>query len=89
MFFLEELKALCVFKLQTKLKDLWASDTFPLCIRKVYASTSHTDCNMRLAVLESVTAHADELIAKENFTDLLREGGEFVVEYANALSKKR
>ncbi|KAF2844533.1 hypothetical protein T440DRAFT_316582 [Plenodomus tracheiphilus IPT5] len=88
MFFLEDLKALCVLKLQTKLKDLWASDTFPPCIRKVYASTPHTNCSMRLAVLESATAHANELSAKEVFTDLLREGGDFAVEYVNALNKK-
>jgi hypothetical protein len=88
MFFLEDLKTLCVLKLQTKLKELWASDEFPTCIRKVYASTSHTSCHMRLAVLESATAHANDLSEKEVFTNLLREGGDFTVEYVNALNKK-
>tara|TARA_R110002003_G_scaffold2979_1_gene24742 strand:+ start:7584 stop:7859 length:276 start_codon:yes stop_codon:yes gene_type:complete len=88
MFFLEDLKMLCVLKLQTKLKELWASDEFPTCIRKVYASTSHASFHMRLAVLKSATAHAIDLSTKEVFTNLLREGGDFAVEYVNALNKK-
>jgi hypothetical protein len=43
---------------------------------------------MRLAVLESATAHANDLSEKEVFTNLLREGGDFTVEYVNALNKK-
>jgi hypothetical protein len=88
MFFLEDLKTLCVRKLQTKLEELWASDDYPTCIRKVYASSSHASSHMRLAVLESATAHANDLSEKEIFTNLLREGGDFAVEYVNALSKK-
>lgn len=88
MFILEDLKTLCVLKLQTKLKELWSSDEFPTCIRKVYASTPRADCHMRLAVLESATAHAIDLGTKEGFTNLLREGGDFTVEYINALNKK-
>jgi hypothetical protein len=88
MFFLEDLKTLCVLKLQTKLKELWTSDEFPACIQKVYASTSNTNCKMRFAVLKSATAHAHDLSAKEGFTNLLREGGDFTVEYVNALNRK-
>ncbi|KAH6612379.1 hypothetical protein C7974DRAFT_77384 [Boeremia exigua] len=88
MFFLEDLKALCVLKLRTKLKELWTSDEFPACIQKVYASTSDTNCEMRFAVLESATTHAHDLSAKEGFRNLLREGGDFTVEYVNALNRK-
>jgi hypothetical protein len=88
MFFLEDLKTLCVLKLQKKLKELWASDEFPICIRKVYASTSHASCHMRLAVLKFATAYANDLSAKEVFTNLLCEGGDFTVEYVHALNEK-
>ncbi|KAK7177394.1 hypothetical protein PSPO01_16560 [Paraphaeosphaeria sporulosa] len=88
MMLLEGLKALCVSKLKEKLKDLWASDSFPDCIREVYACTHHSGCDMRSAVLEIATAHAPELSDKEVFTDLLRDGGEFPVEYVTALTER-
>jgi hypothetical protein len=43
MFFLKGLKALCTVKLEQKLKDLWKSDSFPECIREIYASTPSDD----------------------------------------------
>ncbi|KAF9728662.1 hypothetical protein PMIN04_012955 [Paraphaeosphaeria minitans] len=87
MLLLGDLKALCVAKFKDKVRNLWNSDSFPDCVQEVYATTSHDDCNMRLAVLEVATAHARELRDKDIFTDLLREGGEFSVDYVNALTK--
>ena len=88
MLLLEDLKALCVGKLKSKVKTLWDGDSFPDCIREVYASTTDSNCSMRLAVLEVATAHARELRDKETFTDLLREGGDFSVEYVDALTNR-
>jgi hypothetical protein len=81
MFFLEDLKALATVKLQQKLQDLWTSDSFPECIREVYATTPENDCAMRSAVVEVATKHVSELGRKIVFTDLIREGGDFPVDF--------
>jgi hypothetical protein len=81
MFFLEGLKALCTVKLEQKLKDLWSSDSFPECIREIYASTPSDERAMRSTVLEVAKAHVRELSEKAAFKDLIREGGDFAVQY--------
>lgn len=88
MFFIEDLKALSARKLQEKLKDLWTSNEFPECIREVYASTPNGDREMRPTVVEVATAHARELGEKKIFKELLQEGGDFAVDYVDALTKK-
>ncbi|KAJ6276571.1 hypothetical protein J3E71DRAFT_187155 [Bipolaris maydis] len=81
MFFLEDLKAVAVAKLQQKLQDLWTSDSFPECIQEIYATTPENDVGMRSAVVEIAKVHVKELISKDIFKDLIREGGDFAVEY--------
>ncbi|KAF2187414.1 hypothetical protein K469DRAFT_489988, partial [Zopfia rhizophila CBS 207.26] len=81
MFFLDDLKALSTAKLQLKLQDLWTSDLFPECIREIYASTPDNDRAMRAAVVEVASVHVHELGMKAIFKDLIREGGDFAVEY--------
>jgi hypothetical protein len=81
MFFLNGLKALCTVKLEQKLKDLWKSESFPECIREIYASTPSGDCAMRSTVVEVAKAHVRELGEKAAFKDLIREGGDFAVQY--------
>ena len=81
MFFLEGLKALCTVKLEQKLKDLWKTDSFPDCIREIHASTPSDDQAMRPTVLEVAKVHVRELGEKAGFKDLIREGGDFAVQY--------
>ncbi|KAJ6191976.1 hypothetical protein J3E72DRAFT_273869 [Bipolaris maydis] len=81
MFFLEDLKAVAIAKLQQKLKELWISDSFPECIREIYASTPENDVGMRSAVVEIAKVHVRELGGKDIFKDLIREGGDFAVQY--------
>lgn len=88
MFFLEHLKALSERKLEDKLKSDWTSDDFPDCIRKVYEFTYNVNSNMRSIVVKVAVAHARELSKKETFTDLLKDGGDFAVEYTDALIKR-
>lgn len=68
-------------KLQQKLQDLWISDSFPECIREIYATTPENDCAMRSAVVEVAKVHVRELGSKDVFKDLIREGGDFAVQY--------
>ncbi|KAI1532888.1 BTB POZ domain-containing protein [Pyrenophora tritici-repentis] len=81
MFFLEDLKALATAKLQQKLQNLWTDDSFPDCIREIYATTLDSDHAMRSAVIEVAKAHVKELGRKSVFKDLIHEGGDFAVHY--------
>ncbi|KAH7381197.1 hypothetical protein DE146DRAFT_278733 [Phaeosphaeria sp. MPI-PUGE-AT-0046c] len=80
-FLLGDLKALATAKLQKKLEELWTSQEFPDCIRQVYATTVESDRAMRSAVVEVAKEHVRELGTKVEFKDLIREGGDFAVEY--------
>ena len=81
MFFLEDLKALATAKLQQKLQNLWTYDSFPDCIREIYATTPDSDHMMRSAVVEVAKAHVKELGRKAVFKNLIHEGGDFAVQY--------
>jgi hypothetical protein len=85
MFFLEDLKALATAKLQQKLQELWTSDSFPECIREVYATTLESDRAMRSAVVEIAKNHVKELGKKVVFKDLIHEGGDFTVDYFESI----
>jgi hypothetical protein len=89
MFFLEDVKALSTVKLQLKLQDLWTSDSFPDCVREVYASTPNTDRGMRSAVVEVARVHASELCCKAIFKELIREGGDFAVDFFESITLPR
>ncbi|KAL5370866.1 hypothetical protein PMIN02_013007 [Paraphaeosphaeria minitans] len=81
MFFLKDLKALATAKLQQKLQELWTSESFPECIREVYATTPESDRAMRSAVVEVAKNYVRELGKKVVFKDLIHEGGDFAVDY--------
>jgi len=87
MFFLEGVKALSTTKIRQKLKNLWACDSFPDCVREVYASTPDGDRAMRSAVVEVASMHARELSKKAMFKDLIREGGEFAVDFVESITE--
>lgn len=87
MFFLQDLKVLAQSKLQETLRNNWMSDAFPECVREMYASTQNSDSEIRSFVVEIARAHARELGKKETFRELLQEGGDFTVEYVDALTK--
>jgi hypothetical protein len=81
MFFLEDLKALATAKLEQKLEVLWGSDSFPECIREVYATTPQSDRAMRSAVVKVAKNHVGKLGKNVTFKDLIYEGGDFAVDY--------
>jgi len=86
MFFLEDVKTLSTTKIQKKLQTLWECDSFPDCIREIYASTRDNDRAMRSAVVEVARVHARELGKKVMFKDLIREGGEFAVDFFESIT---
>jgi hypothetical protein len=87
MFFLEDLKVLCAAKLQQKLQDLWTTDSFPECVREIYASTPNSDRTIRPVVVKVAKIHVHELGNKAIFKDLIREGGDFAVDYFEMLTE--
>lgn len=80
MFFLQDLKTVATVKLKEKLSNLWTDDSFPDCIREIYANTPESDNVMRPAVVEVAKAHVQVLATKNEFKDLIREGGDFALQ---------
>jgi hypothetical protein len=80
MFFLEDLKALSVTKLQQKLRDLRTCDSFSECVREVYTTTPDSDRAMRSAVVEVAKTHIVDFGKKAAFKDLIHQGGDFAVD---------
>lgn len=85
MFFLENLKLLCVTKLEQKLKRNEDQDKFAECVREVYASTHETDGSMRLVVVNAAVSR--KFATTESGKELVHDGGDFVVDYFEALKK--
>jgi hypothetical protein len=85
MFFLEDVKALATAKLKQRLQTLWTCDSFPDCIREIYASTPDSDRAMRSAVVKVAKDHARELGKKAIFKDLIHEGGDFAVDFFESI----
>ena len=81
MFFLKDLKTVTTAKLKKKLLNLWKDDSFPDCIREIYATTRDRDQAMRSAVVDIAKVHAKELVTKTAFKDLIHDGGDFAVQY--------
>ncbi|EUC27104.1 hypothetical protein COCCADRAFT_42063 [Bipolaris zeicola 26-R-13] len=51
------------------------------CIREIYATTPENDLGMRSAVVEIAKVHVKALGSKDIFKNLIREGGDFAVQY--------
>jgi hypothetical protein len=85
MFFLEDLKALSVTKLQQRLQNLWTCDTFPECVREIYATTPDRDRAMRAAVVEVAKTHIVDLGKKATLKEPMHEGGDFAVDLFDAV----
>ena len=81
MFFLDDLKALSTLKLQKELRNSWRNDSFPECVREIYETTPDSDRAMRSAVVEVARAHTQQLGEVAVFRALLREGGDFAVDF--------
>ncbi|KAF2185511.1 hypothetical protein K469DRAFT_707750 [Zopfia rhizophila CBS 207.26] len=76
MFFLKDLKALAL-----------KNDLFPECIQEVYKSTYKQDWGIWSAVVEVAASHIYDLSNKRIFKDLIRKGGDFVVDYFKKLQQ--
>jgi hypothetical protein len=80
---MEDLKLLSEEKFRQKLKTIEIGDEFFECVREVYAATSESDKTLRSAVVEA--AVASRLAMTSSGKELIYDGGDFVVDYLEAL----
>lgn len=74
------LKSYALKRLQTLLDTLWVSEGFIDCIQEVYRSAVDPKDKMRNLVLEVTHAHLGKLGKEKRFQDLVRKGGDFMVD---------
>ena len=86
MFSLEDLKLLSVTKFQKKLNATTRSNSFIDCVRELYTCTHKGNPAMRSAVVE-VVAHQRKTLDGIELESLFRNGGDFVVDYLEALEQ--
>lgn len=84
-FIVEGLKDYALQRFRSKIRQLWVSEKFVDCIRDIYDSTIDPNCKMRQAVVEIVRNNIAELWEKAPFQEVLREGGDFIVDLMSKL----
>lgn len=87
MFFIEDLKTLSEAKLQARLKLPVESMQFTNCIREIYALTYGVN-TLRSAVVKAAVTQRKKPGMIESIKDLIREGGDFAVDYFETLEKQ-
>ncbi|OAL42711.1 hypothetical protein IQ07DRAFT_525636, partial [Pyrenochaeta sp. DS3sAY3a] len=85
MFCIEDLKTVCLDKFRRETSKGWDSDLFLGCVWEVYHSIPAYPHTIRPALVDVAVAHVREIAGKAGFQDLVREGGDFVVEYVTRL----
>ncbi|KAH7360792.1 BTB/POZ protein [Rhexocercosporidium sp. MPI-PUGE-AT-0058] len=87
MLRIDELKLIACKKFERQLEQHWISDTLPDCVREVYSTTNSVDSNsIRIAVVNTVASHKEDLVQKGPFQDLIREVGDFAVDLVLKIS---
>lgn len=88
-FIVEGLKDFALQRFQAKVEKLWLSEKLVDCIRNIYDSTSDPDCKMRKTVVNTVYVHIDDLWQRKSLQDLLRDGGDFVVDLMGEMMARK
>jgi hypothetical protein len=87
MFFIEDLKSLSVGKLQRRLELPVQSIPFTECVREIYLSTHAAD-ELRSTIVDATIVQRRKSEMMEGIADLVREGGDFAVDYFVVLEKQ-
>ena len=67
------------------MNELWVSEGFVNCIREIYNSTKESD-PIRRTVVQVAKAHLAKLWIKKSFQELIREGGDFLVDFIGTIA---
>lgn len=62
------------------MEKLWVSENFIDCIRDVYGISSDASYGIRMELVKIARSHLVELWDKKSFRNLVREGGDFVMD---------
>ena len=90
MLRIDELMLIACKKFDHRLELNWISDTLPDCGREVYSTTNDVDSNsIRVAVVNVVASHTEDLVHKEPFHRLIREVGDFAVDLVLKIAGNR
>jgi hypothetical protein len=81
------LGTLCTSKLEERLNNAWLSYEFLECVHEVYEYTSDgpDPHGLRPMLVEAARRNARELIGEDSFRRLIREGGDFAVEFLESI----
>ncbi|KKP05169.1 hypothetical protein THAR02_02764 [Trichoderma harzianum] len=79
-FQIENLKQYAFLNFKARLKTLWVSDNIIDCIREVYKLPSNLSYGMRIEIAKLARKHLVDLWDKKTFRNLIREGGQFVID---------
>ncbi|QYT01610.1 BTB domain-containing protein [Trichoderma simmonsii] len=79
-FQIESLKNYAFQNFKTRIQALWVSENLIDCIREVYELPSNVSYEMRIVVAKIARKHLVDLWDKKTFRNLIREGGQFVID---------
>jgi len=71
------LKTIAATKLNTKLSSEWVTADFPGIVKEVYSTTNTRDHEVRNVLIRATRIHLKELLAVQEFKDVMFEFGEF------------
>ncbi|KAF8251770.1 hypothetical protein K440DRAFT_43698 [Wilcoxina mikolae CBS 423.85] len=71
------LKTIAATKLDTKLANHWVTADFPGVVKEVYSTTNTRDHEVRDVIIRATRTHLNELLAIQEFKDVMFEFGEF------------
>ncbi|KAL7929636.1 BTB/POZ protein [Trichoderma chlorosporum] len=79
-FQVDNLQSYALEMFKSKIDKLWVGENFVDCIRDVYGTTIDRHHVLRLEVAKVARSHLRDLWDKQTFRDLIREGGDFVMD---------
>jgi hypothetical protein len=88
MFDIPDLLSLSSAKFQQEVAKSLPSDMFQACVHELYVSTYEGSHELRSAIVEAAIAQRKDPGVGETIKVLLREGGDFAVDYLAALEKR-
>lgn len=85
-FGIQPLEVLAAANFRACLEKNWKSDSFPACIREVYAILPEEDCTMHEIVIDVVKQHIATLLRDSKFRAVVQEIGEFATDIIDSLT---
>ena len=85
MLCIEDLKTISLNRFRLETCEGWDSDLFLDCVWEIYHSIPGYPRTVRPILVDVAVVHTREIAGEAGFEDLVREGGDFVVDYITRL----